>query len=159
MNATADAMEPASDRPAAGPLGWAERGWIPDALLRLGIRRMCAQRLRDEHAGDPAAAARRSAAMLAELRHSPVAIHTDAANRQHYELPPAFFAHCLGPRLKYSGCFYPTGAETLLLCKVGSVNTVVVSRERVVLGPGDDIALVFPTERLHIFDQATGRRL
>ncbi|MEN9402301.1 MAG: Cyclopropane-fatty-acyl-phospholipid synthase, partial [Verrucomicrobiota bacterium] len=44
---------------------------------------------------------------------SPVAIHTDAANRQHYELPPAFFTRCLGPRLKYSGCFYPTGNETL----------------------------------------------
>jgi len=53
----------------------------------------------------------------------------------------------------------PTGAETLLLCKVGSVSTVVVSRERVTLGPGDDIALTFPTERLHLFDQATGRRL
>jgi multiple sugar transport system ATP-binding protein len=53
----------------------------------------------------------------------------------------------------------PTGAETLLLCKLGSVHTVVVSRERVTLGPGDDIALTFPTERLHLFDQATGRRL
>jgi multiple sugar transport system ATP-binding protein len=53
----------------------------------------------------------------------------------------------------------PTGAETLLLCKVGSINTVVVSRERVTVGPGDEIALTFPTERLHLFDQATGRRL
>lgn len=53
----------------------------------------------------------------------------------------------------------PTGAETLLLCKVGNVNTVVVSRERVTLGPGDDISLTFPTGRLHLFDQTTGRRL
>jgi len=53
----------------------------------------------------------------------------------------------------------PTGAETLLLCKVGSVSTVVVSRERVTLGPGDDISLIFPDERLHLFDEATGRRL
>ncbi|MCC2613819.1 sn-glycerol-3-phosphate ABC transporter ATP-binding protein UgpC [Neorhizobium sp. Rsf11] len=53
----------------------------------------------------------------------------------------------------------PTGAETLLLCKVGSVNTVVVSRERVRLGPGDDISLIFPIERLHLFDEATGRRI
>ena len=53
----------------------------------------------------------------------------------------------------------PTGAETLLLCKVGSVSTVVVSRERVTLGPGDDISLTFPTQSLHLFDQATGRRV
>ena len=113
MNATAQAMELADDRPADGLLGLAERGLLPDALLRLGIRRLCAQRLRDEAAGDPDAAARRNAALVGELRRSPVAIHTDAANRQHYELPPAFFLHCLGPRLKYSGCYYPTGRESL----------------------------------------------
>lgn len=113
MNATADAMELASDRAADGVLGLAERGLVPDALLRAGIRRMCEARLRDEHADDPDAAARRNAALIAELRESPVAIHTDAANRQHYELPPGFFTRCLGPRLKYSGCYYPTGNETL----------------------------------------------
>ena len=113
MNATAQAMELAYDRPADGLLGLAERGLLPDALLRLGVRRLCAQRLRDEAAGDPDAAARRNAALVGELRRSPVAIHTDAANRQHYELPPAFFLHCLGPRLKYSGCYYPTGRESL----------------------------------------------
>ena len=101
MNATAQAMELANDRPADGLLGLAERGLLPDALLRLGIRRLCTQRLRDEAAADPDAAARRNAALIEELRRSPVAIHTDAANRQHYELPPAFFLRCLGPRLKY----------------------------------------------------------
>ena len=113
MNATAEAMELASDRPADGVLGLAERGLVPDVLLRAGIRRMCEARLRDEHADDPDAAARRNAALIAELRQSPVAVHTDAANRQHYELPPGFFTRCLGPRLKYSGCYYPTGNETL----------------------------------------------
>ena len=53
----------------------------------------------------------------------------------------------------------PTGAETLLLCKIGSVNTVVVSRKRVTVGPGDTIRLTFPTERLQLFDHATGQRL
>lgn len=113
MNATVDAMQLGNDRIAGGLLGLAERGLLPDALLRHGIRRMCAQRLREEHAHDPAAAARRAAALLAELRRSPVAVHVDAANRQHYELPARFFEACLGPRLKYSGCFYPTRNETL----------------------------------------------
>ena len=136
MNATADAMELASDRPADGVLGLAERGLVPDALLRAGIRRMCAARLRDEHAGDPDAAARRNAALIAELRASPVAIHTDAANRQHYELPPAFFTRCLGPRLKYSGCFYPTGNETLAQAEEAML---ALYCERAKLADGQDI--------------------
>jgi cyclopropane fatty-acyl-phospholipid synthase-like methyltransferase len=32
----------------------------------------------------------------------PIAIETDAANGQHYELPPEFFVACLGPNLKYT---------------------------------------------------------
>lgn len=43
----------------------------------------------------------------------PIAEHTDAANEQHYELPPAFFSLVLGPRRKYSSCLYPKGTETL----------------------------------------------
>jgi cyclopropane-fatty-acyl-phospholipid synthase len=136
MNAPADAMELASDRAADGLLGLAERGLLPDALLRAGIRRMCAARLRDEHAGDPDAAARRNAALIAELRASPVAIHTDAANRQHYELPPAFFTRCLGPRLKYSGCFYPTGNETLAQAEEAML---ALYCERAKLADGQDI--------------------
>jgi cyclopropane fatty-acyl-phospholipid synthase-like methyltransferase len=36
-----------------------------------------------------------------------VAVATDAANRQHYELPPEFFGEVLGPRRKYSCGLYP----------------------------------------------------
>ena len=136
MNATADALELANDRAADGLLGLAERGLLPDALLRLGIRRLCTQRLRDEHAGDPDAAARRNAALVEELRRSPVAIHTDAANRQHYELPPGFFTQCLGPRLKYSGCYYPTGDETLAQAEEAMLALYV---RRAELADGQDI--------------------
>jgi cyclopropane-fatty-acyl-phospholipid synthase len=101
------------DRPAPGLLGWAERGWLPDVLLRAGIRRLCAKRLREETAGGLDAQAARMQQMIDALRASPVAVHTDAANAQHYELPAAFFDACLGRRLKYSGCYYPTGRETL----------------------------------------------
>lgn len=109
----ADIVELPSDRAAPGVLGMAERGLLPDALLRLGIRRMCAERLREERAGGLAAQSVRQARLIELLRHSPVAIETAAANAQHYELPPAFFEHCLGPRLKYSCCYYPRGDETL----------------------------------------------
>jgi cyclopropane-fatty-acyl-phospholipid synthase len=90
-----------------------ERGLVPDRLTRYGIRRLCAQRLRDEHDHDAAAAWQQYRARLEELRASPVAIETDAANRQHYEVPARFFELCLGKRLKYSSCWYPRGDESL----------------------------------------------
>jgi cyclopropane-fatty-acyl-phospholipid synthase len=48
-----------------------------------------------------------------ELRASPVAVDPHAANAQHYELPPAFFAHVLGPHLKYSAGLWQPGTTTL----------------------------------------------
>lgn len=90
-----------------------ERGLVPDALTRHGIRRLCRQRLASEGANDAALADARFRSLLDELRHSAVAIETAAANEQHYELPTRFFELCLGKRLKYSSCFYETGNETL----------------------------------------------
>lgn len=52
-------------------------------------------------------------AFAREMARRAIAEHADAANAQHYELPPEFFQLCLGERLKYSCCLYPTGAETL----------------------------------------------
>src|SRR3954470_4497795 len=115
MNTVVSASAPYAreDRAAPGLLGLAERGLVPDALLRAGIRRLCAKRLAEEGAGGLEAVAARFQQRIEGLKHSEVAIHTDAANGQHYELPPRFFELCLGPRLKYSGCYYPTGTESL----------------------------------------------
>jgi len=101
------------EHPAPGLLGMAERGRIPDVLLRHGIRRLCARRLSEERSGGLDAQVARYAERIAMLRRSPIAIHTDAANAQHYELPASFFELCLGKRLKYSGCYYPQGLESL----------------------------------------------
>ncbi len=92
---------------------WCEAGRIPDSLTRLGIRRLCAQRLREERHGDLEASHERFRRFLDSLRESPIAVHTEAANEQHYELPPAFFQQALGKRLKYSSCFYAKGDESL----------------------------------------------
>jgi cyclopropane-fatty-acyl-phospholipid synthase len=91
----------------------AERGLLPDALVRHGIRRLCAQRLRGEHAGDIERADARARMLLLQLRESAIAIETEAANAQHYEVPSRFFELCLGKCLKYSSCYYPQGNETL----------------------------------------------
>src|ERR1700744_6205953 len=94
--------ELSSDRAAPGLLGLAERGWIPDPLLRAAIRAQCADRLRAERSGTTEQQAERYQNLIEELRKSAIAVNTDAANAQHYELPARFFEPCLGPQLKYS---------------------------------------------------------
>jgi len=37
---------------------------------------------------------------------SPIAIETESANQQHYELPPDFFETVLGEMKKYSCCYW-----------------------------------------------------
>lgn len=100
-------------RPSPGPIGWAERGLVPDVLVRAGIRGLLRQRLRDLAAGGVDAADRRQHDLRNDLWTGPVAVATEAANRQHYEVPPAFFDLVLGPHRKYSSCLYRRGDETL----------------------------------------------
>ncbi len=88
-----------------------ERGLIPDAVTRRGIRALLAERLALE-AKRPDPASHR-ARFLAQLRESPIALHTQQANEQHYELPAEFFRQVLGPHLKYSAGFWPDGVDTL----------------------------------------------
>ena len=88
---------------------WAESGRVPDALIRIGIRRLLHKRL----AAEGAISSAKRAAWLAELARGPIAVHTDQANDQHYEVTPAFFEAILGPRLKYSSGYWAEGPSTL----------------------------------------------
>ena len=69
----------------------------------------CKRRLRDEYHGDTEVERQRQREFFELLRNSPLAVATEAANEQHYELPPGFFSLVLGPRRKYSSCLYPIG--------------------------------------------------
>ena len=101
------------ERPAAGLLGWRNGMCCPMRSCATASAAVRAAACRGEAAGGAGAAGRRFSRRIDMLRDSPVAIHADAANAQHYELPPAFFEQCLGKRLKYSGCYYPRGDESL----------------------------------------------
>lgn len=90
----------------------AERGWIPDGWIRVGIRRLIEGRLREVDA-DTTDATVRVEALVAEMTESPVALEVRKANEQHYEVPAAFFERVLGPHLKYSGCYWPDGVSLL----------------------------------------------
>ena len=83
-----------------------EKNLLPDWLIRIGIRRLLAQRIRDESSYDESSYA-------ADLRTRGIAEQTTAANKQHYEVPTDFYRLCLGARFKYSSCLYPQGNETL----------------------------------------------
>ncbi|MEO8002128.1 MAG: cyclopropane-fatty-acyl-phospholipid synthase family protein [Arenimonas sp.] len=113
-----------------------ENGYLPDALTRYGIRQLCQQRLIEENAQDVEKADLRFRKMLDELKQSPIAIETAAANEQHYEVPTRFFQLCLGKRLKYSSCFYKTGSETLDEAEVAMLG---LYSERAELSDGQQI--------------------
>jgi len=87
-----------------------EKDLLPDWLIRIGIRRLLRQRLREIAAPSPEAQVEQFAAAL---RAMPIAINTAESKEQHYEVPTVFYQHCLGPRLKYSSCYYVNGSETL----------------------------------------------
>lgn len=90
-----------------------DRGLLPDPLLRAAIRRMLTRRRDDITSGSVEDRSRRKRELLRELAEAPLAIHTDDANEQHYEVPTELFELMLGPHLKYSSGYWPNGASTL----------------------------------------------
>lgn len=90
-----------------------ERDLLPDFVIRFGIRRLLAQRLRDESQPTEADLQQHLTDYADDLRTRDIAEQTLAANEQHYEVPAEFYRLCLGRRFKYSGCYYATGQESL----------------------------------------------
>ncbi len=86
-----------------------ERCPLPDPVTRMGIDFLVG-RTRTRLAGPTEGEEHRFAS---EMDAWPVADHPDAANRQHYELPPEFFGLVLGNRRKYSCCLYDQPETTL----------------------------------------------
>ncbi len=114
-----------------------EKDLIPDRLVRLGIRRLLARRLADEVGpGGDAAPHARLGAFAAGLRKMPIAINTTASREQHYEVPTAFYERVLGPRLKYSCCWFERGDESLA---EGEEAMLRIYAERAGLANGQDI--------------------
>lgn len=94
-------------------LALAERGWLGDSLIRRGILGLLRQRLAEQARVYESSRAAALSTFERELRQGPIAVHADAANAQHYEVPPEFFRAVLGPRLKYSSGYWPSGKESL----------------------------------------------
>jgi cyclopropane-fatty-acyl-phospholipid synthase len=85
-----------------------EQTALPDTILRVGIDFLVARTQRRlVEAKDM------TAEFVAALSGDRIAHSADLANRQHYELPPAFFADILGPHRKYSCCLYQSASDDL----------------------------------------------
>lgn len=78
------------------------RGEMNDRTIRAMIRFGLARELRTRRSGDVEAELAARMALIETLRHGPIALATDTANDQHYEVPTEFFRLVLGRRLKYS---------------------------------------------------------
>ncbi len=90
-----------------------ESGLLPDFLIRAFIRRMLRDRLREEDRGSDSANRAQLLSFVERMKQSPIALRTDSANAQHYEVPAAFFQKTLGPRLKYSSALYGENCRSL----------------------------------------------
>ena len=111
-----------------------ERGIVPDSMVRAGIRNLCRKRLRDEleriGEDDPIESIRPA------LDLDVIAVAVDEANDQHYEVPAPFFEAALGPRLKYSSCYWGEGVDDLAAAEIAALEITV---ERAGLADAQDI--------------------
>jgi cyclopropane-fatty-acyl-phospholipid synthase len=82
----------------------------PDAVTQSAIK-LLVGRTRRQLRQTPRDADRQFAEAMTAY---PIAINTDAANAQHYEIPEDFFALVLGPQRKYSCCLYENGVDSLI---------------------------------------------
>lgn len=114
----------------------AEKGLLPDAIIRLGIRRLCRQRLVGASNTNEALMEQEHAAWIDVLKDSPIALVPEKANEQHYEVPPRLFELVLGDRLKYSSGLWPEGVSSLDESEVAMLK---LTTDRAGLGDGQDV--------------------
>ena len=90
-----------------------ESGYIPDGLVRHGIRKLLRQRLEEIHANDIVQMAETQTAFIEHMNTADIALLPELANEQHYEVPQAFYHQVLGPHAKYSCCYWPGDVTSL----------------------------------------------
>jgi len=141
-----------------------EMGLLPDTLVRMGIQSRLKARLAKEQGRFD------EASYITELKSSPIAVDTTAANDQHYELPAKFFHTVLGPRLKYSSCIWPDHVQNLAEAEEAML---ALTAERAGIQDGMDLlelgcgwgslsiwlAEHFPNARITSVSNSNGQRL
>ena len=116
----------------ARAIRWAEATPLPDKAIAAGVEWLVARQARKLDATHPAT----EIAFLKDMARHPIALSPDAANAQHYELPPELFVNMLGPRLKYSCCLFATSQTTLEVAEEAALAETVAHAG---LADGQDI--------------------
>ena len=114
----------------------AEKGLLPDVFIRLGISRLCGQRLSDAKVLSTQAMEEKHQHWINILKESPVALVPEKANEQHYEVPPRLFELVLGSNLKYSAGYWPQGTSSL---DDSEVEMLKLSSKRASLSDGQEV--------------------
>ena len=117
-------------------IGLAEKGLLPDFLIRIGIRKLSKVRLAFAKNSSPAEIEERHQEWIKKMHDSPIALVPEKANEQHYEVPPEFFVTVLGENLKYSSGYWPSGTHSLDESEIEMLN---LSCERAELSDGQNI--------------------
>ena len=117
-------------------LAAAEAGRLPDRLVRAGIDLRVRAKVAAESRGGPEGIEERKRDLLADRAAGPVTTNVVDANRQHYEVPSAFFHHLLGPRRRYSCCWWPDGVDDLAAAEEAALAQTV---ERAGIVDGDRV--------------------
>lgn len=114
----------------------AEKGLVPDSMIRKGIRQLSQKRLDEIGAHNCELSVRRVADFIKGMNASPIALVPELANAQHYEVPARFFELCLGQHRKYSSCFWLPETKTL---DEAEANALRISCEHADLQDGQQI--------------------
>lgn len=114
----------------------AEKGLVPDSMIRKGIRQLSQIRLDEIGAHNCELSVRRVADFIKGMNASPIALVPELANAQHYEVPAQFFELCLGQHRKYSSCFWLPETKTLAEAEA---NALRISCEHADLQDGQQI--------------------
>lgn len=107
----------------ATAIRWVEQGYVPDSVIRLGIRRLIRERIEELRCGDAEAVAQQTRDFLATMRTAPLAPLPEKANEQHYEVPADFFGGVLAAHRKYSCCEWGPGIEDLDAAEAAALAT------------------------------------
>jgi len=90
-----------------------EKNKLPDFIIRYGIRKLLKQRLSEEKKANVELQQAHLMSLIDELKSSLIAVNTEDANAQHYEVPTEFYQYCLGKHLKYSSGFWKDGVSDI----------------------------------------------
>ena len=103
----------------------AEKGYLPDFILKKAIKKILMSRLK-EISNERDIKADSKLDFFENLKNSPIAISTNDANEQHYEVPASFFRHVMSDNLKYSCCWYESETNDLRQAEINMIEKTML---------------------------------